>query len=284
MENQQSQEQQKSGLNTKVIGILIAIIVVVILALWFTRGGEPEPQPAIEVPVAPTPVERELVPEPEPEPLPEPEPEPIPEPTPMPEPEPEPEPIDPLPAIDDAADTVLSELAAENVNTRPIIASNAFRKFVVLVDNVANGELVREAAVIEGPESRFLVQEIDGQLYIDERSYARYDEIVSWFYQLDNDVLVALYRRYLPLLEDAYSEFKEPGRNFNDRALDAIAVLLDTPEPRGLLAVDDSQVMYTYADPALESLSPAQKQMLRLGPDNRAMVKTKLRQLRQRLQ
>jgi hypothetical protein len=86
------------------------------------------------------------------------------------------------------------------------------------------------------------------------------------------------------LFEEAFGEFKEPGANFHDQVLDALAILLDTPEPRGLLAVDDSQVMYTYTDPALEGLLPAQKQMLRLGPDNRALVKTKLREIRRRLQ
>ncbi|MEF2975551.1 DUF3014 domain-containing protein, partial [Pseudomonas aeruginosa] len=61
-------------------------------------------------------------------------------------------------------------------------------------------------------------------------------------------------------------------------------ILLDTPEPRGLLALSDEEVMYTYADPELENLPAAQKQMLRIGPDNRALVKSKLREIRQRLQ
>ena len=283
MEEQNSEKTNAKGLNPRVIGIVIAVIIVAILALWFTRGGEPEPvpAPAVEIPERGVEVEPETLPEPEPEP----EPEPLPEPEPEPEVAPEPEVVEePLPELDAASNVLLAELSEKDINTRPVIAENMFRKLVVFVDNVSRGDVVREAAIVEGPQSRFLVQEIDGQLYIDERSYTRYNDIVSWFYQMDTDVLVSQYYRFQPLFEEAFGEFKEPGANFHDQVLDAIAILLDTPEPRGLLAVDDSQVMYTYTDPALEGLLPAQKQMLRLGPDNRALVKTKLREIRQRLQ
>lgn len=281
MEEQNSEKTNAKGLNPRVTGIVIAVIIVAILALWFTRGGEPEPtpEPAVEIPERGVEVEPETLPEPEPEP------EPVPEPEPEPEVAPEPEVVEePLPELDAASTVLLAELSEKDINTRPVIAENMFRKLVVFVDNVSRGDVVREAAVVEGPQSRFLVQEIDGQLYIDERSYTRYNDIVSWFYQMDTDVLVSQYYRFQPLFDEAFSEIKEPGANFHDQVLDAIAILLDTPEPRGLLAVDDSQVMYTYTDPALEGLLPAQKQMLRLGPDNRALVKTKLREIRQRLQ
>jgi hypothetical protein len=38
-------------------------------------------------------------------------------------------------------------------------------------------------------------------------------------------------------------------------------------------------VAYTYADPALESLSHAQRQLLRMGPRNIRIVQAKLREI-----
>ncbi len=36
---------------------------------------------------------------------------------------------------------------------------------------------------------------------------------------------------------------------------------------------------YEFVDPALESLSPAQKHLLRMGPDNARLVREKLREI-----
>ena len=41
--------------------------------------------------------------------------------------------------------------------------------------------------------------------------------------------------------------------------------------------------MYTFADPVLEALAPAQKLMLRMGPDNRLEVEGFLRRLKEAL-
>jgi len=49
---------------------------------------------------------------------------------------------------------------------------------------------------------------------------------------------------------------------------------------RGPVALVRPNVMYQYADPKIESLSSAQRLMVRLGPDNEAAVKAKLRELR----
>ncbi len=42
--------------------------------------------------------------------------------------------------------------------------------------------------------------------------------------------------------------------------------------------------MYTFADDSYESLPAAQKQLLRMGPDNIQRVKDKLREIRRALQ
>lgn len=284
---QTSETEVKPALSGKVVVGLVVILVVILAILWFTRGGEPEP-----VDTPPTPVEQPVIADPEPEPLPEPEPEvvvePEPEVVPIPEeeldPVPEVEPEPPLPNLDEASPVLIEEAAAAGLAVDVVDSENVVRKLVVLAESMANGEIVREAMVVRGPESRFVVQEIDHQLYIDERTYARFDDLALWFYNLDTDALVALFNRFEPLFVEAHDEIKQPGSRLRNRILDAIAILLDTPEPTGLLALKDDKVMYTFADPELEALPPAQKQLLRLGPDNRALVKTKLREIRQRLQ
>jgi len=40
------------------------------------------------------------------------------------------------------------------------------------------------------------------------------------------------------------------------------------------------KVLYEYADPSLQSMSAGQKIMVRMGPENEAKVKAKLREVR----
>jgi hypothetical protein len=42
-------------------------------------------------------------------------------------------------------------------------------------------------------------------------------------------------------------------------------------------------VMYLYADPQLEALSPGQKTLIRMGPANEALLKARLRDLKAQL-
>jgi hypothetical protein len=56
--------------------------------------------------------------------------------------------------------------------------------------------------------------------------------------------------------------------------------LLQTPDLRGPIELKQGKVFYEYADPALESRSAGQKLLMRMGPDNAAAIKKKLRELK----
>ena len=65
-----------------------------------------------------------------------------------------------------------------------------------------------------------------------------------------------------------------------DRVLErAIGVLLQTPALDEKAALYRKGVTYAYSDPRLESLSRAQKQLLRLGPRNGQIVRGKLQEI-----
>ena len=206
--------------------------------------------------------------------------------TPEPQPEPEPvaeaksEPAPELPALDESTPTVLQTLDSSGVTIQPLKSSQLVRDTVVIVDNLRNGTLVRDRTIVQRPDGRFQVIEIDDELYIDERSYQRYDAIVDWFVSLDEQALLENYDLFKPLMQEAYGEIGYPDADFTDAVLEAIDVLLATPVPETLVQVKDDEVMYTYADPAYEGLPPAQKQLLRMGPDNIERVKQKLREIR----
>ena len=100
---------------------------------------------------------------------------------------------------------------------------------------------------------------------------------------MDSEALVAIYVHFYPLFQQAYEELGYPSAYFNDRVIDVIDLLLETPEIKGPIRLSQPHVLYTYADPDLEALSAGQKALLRSGQSNVVRVKAKLRELRSAL-
>ena len=93
------------------------------------------------------------------------------------------------------------------------------------------------------------------------------------------------YRTIHPRLNEAYQRLGRAESDVDVAVRQALDVLTATPIPQGpIRLVEGRGATWNYADPSLESLPPAQKQILRLGPDNAARVLDTLRQVREQLQ
>ena len=114
-------------------------------------------------------------------------------------------------------------------------------------------------------------------------NYSRYDALVGMLASADKDAIVQTYRRYYPLLQQAYVNLGYPDGYLNDRVVAVIDHLLATPQPQGPIRLVRPNVLYQFEDPELEALSSGSKLLLRMGPDNAARVKQALRELRDRL-
>jgi hypothetical protein len=82
-----------------------------------------------------------------------------------------------------------------------------------------------------------------------------------------------------PRLDEAYRELGYPDGRFDAAVERALARLLSTPSIEGDAEVTPSPVLYKYADDRVERLTPAQKQLLRMGPRNAKLVQDKLREV-----
>ena len=181
-----------------------------------------------------------------------------------------------LPELAASTKDVLQQLKLAEQDTSVLTSSELIRDAVVFIDNLRNGLVVRDKAGVEGPRNAFRVLEQNGKLYIDPRSYDRYNTLVDWFVSLDTEVLVAMMERYRPLIAAALAEIGYLDTSPEQVLIEAIALLNGTPAVGTVVELTDDTVMYRFTDPALEALPAAQKQMLRLGPDNIRRVKLKL--------
>ena len=268
--------------------IIIGVIVIVILAvLFWPSEDEPEDnmvnEPEVTQPDNTMPDEPEII-EPEQAPStveldPEAEVEPMPD---MPETEPE-----PLDTSDPAIKSSLQEISDANSTqvNRLLVNEALLQRFVVSVTNLANEEMAPNHQLLTPPDQPFRTYTQADKEWIDAASYKRYTPYVDMLESFNNEALLNLYAMYKGDIQAKYAEISEdPDEPFDQKLIEAIDELLDTPEVPVPVEVYTDSVAYKYADPRLENLSTPQKQLLRTGPDNMRRIKAKLREIQDMLQ
>jgi hypothetical protein len=170
------------------------------------------------------------------------------------------------------------------LSSHPVIAAwlatdGLLRSFTVAVDNIADGVTPAPRLRMVRPADRFRVIDREDEVLIDPRSYARYAPLTAAVDSLDAAAVARLYSTLKPRIEEAYAELGR-GRSFDVALEQAIVMMLRTPAISGSIRlVPTGAVSYGFADPRLERLTPAQKQLARMGPQNMSVVQSKLRQI-----
>jgi len=154
------------------------------------------------------------------------------------------------------------------------------RRWVATIDNLPREQVARNVRAMRPPDGPLATRGEDEALVIAPDNSVRYARYMALLASIDVGQAAGLYRRFYPLLQEAYEELGYPGQYFNDRVVAVIDHLLATPDAAEPIRLVHPSVMYRFADPKLESLSAGQKALLRIGPENAAQVKSKLRALR----
>jgi len=238
-----------------VVAIVVAVLIGVGVYMAF-RGGEPEPEPAPPPTTLPAPVE-------------------------APPPDPEPVPIV-LPPLAESDPMLLSMI--EGLSAHPRLADVAdidgiVQTFVLAVVAIANGESPRPALEYLEPEDEFAIAERDGRVVIDPASFERYTWITGVFSSLDATGAAEVFGQLEPLFDEAYHRLGYPSGRFRDALDAAMNRIAATPVPEGYVEVRRGNVLWEFRDPALERLSPPQKDLLRMGPANARLVQSKIREI-----
>jgi hypothetical protein len=191
-----------------------------------------------------------------------------------------------LPTLDNS-DAMMRE-ALSGLVGRPafeamVYPSHLVRRIVATVDNLPRETAPRRVMPLEPVPGRFATNGAGEEVAIGAANSARYAPYVRVFESLDTRALVQRYVDSYPLFQRAYAELGYPNRSFNRRLVEAIDDLLAAPELAGPVKLVQPKVYYEFADPALESRSAGQKVMMRMGAENAAKVKAKLREIRREL-
>ena len=185
-----------------------------------------------------------------------------------------------LDASDGALRAALAGIVGADALKRFLVPEDLIRRIVVTVDNLPRRKLPYDRLPVTTPACGFVASGEGAHATLDPRNYARYTPMVDALRAIDMRSLARVYFRFYPLFQDAYQDLGYPNGYFNDRLVTVIDQLLATPQPAGPVDLVQPHVQYHFADPALEALSAGQKILIRMGPDNAAVVKSKLAELR----
>lgn len=274
--------QSRQSSSGTLIAIVVLVAIVAAAAFYYLRDDAPAPSQTVTSPVAVAPQAAatssaatsaapivEYTP-----------PEPVAE-------------VEPLPGLNESDSSVLAalqQLRGEGL-LQLLVPQEVIRKFVLAVNNIAEGKVINEYRPVVSPPPPFIAETfsvvVEGtaanQERVSPKNFQRYEPYVTTLALIDSDAAVAVYRRFYPLLQEAFNELGLKKPNFHSVLIAAIDNILAAPDAQGDLLLVRPKVFYQYADPALEQLPQTHKLMLRMGPENARSVKASLRQLRARL-
>jgi hypothetical protein len=190
------------------------------------------------------------------------------------------------PALPDLADSdaplrdALGQVSGSGAVKDYLQPENVIRHLVVTIDNLPRQKVAVEKRPTTPVAGSFIADGDELHATLDSQNFERYKPFVAVIRNLDMQKLAGVYVHFYPLFQQSYQNLGYPNGYFNDRLVQVIDVLLATPQLTAPVELVRPNVMYTYVDPKLEARPAGQKLLIRMGPDNAAVIKSKLTELR----
>ena len=189
----------------------------------------------------------------------------------------------PLPPLDQSDSVVRDSLAGllgEPAVAKLLVPHQIVRDVVVTVDNLPRKKVAAELRPLQPTPGDTATDTQGAATILSDQNYARYAAVMQVVNSVDPKALAKVYFRLYPLFQQAYENLGYPGKYFNDRLVQVIDSLLATPDAQGPIYLVRPKVFYQFADPKLEALPAGQKLLIRMGPRNAGVIKSKLQQFR----
>lgn len=190
------------------------------------------------------------------------------------------EPIEnPLPMLEESDDPVrdaLGEIPMGTIGQQYLIPSNIIERSASLIYLTSKGDVPYKLLPVARPAKPFSISDDGTQVVADASGFARYDALAQWLESLDLDSILLSLQPFLPLFREAWSYYGEPPEDFDFAVVIALDLIASTPSVDTTEArLIKKEAVWVYEDPSIEGLAPIQKQVLRMGPENAAVVKAK---------
>jgi hypothetical protein len=154
------------------------------------------------------------------------------------------------------------------------LAMLSLRHLVAAAQMVSEGESPRSALPFLSIPGQFVA---DDDRVISPKSYQRYDVIARVAGSVDAAAAGDAYKKFKPFLDSAFTEIGRPGKSLDEVLSNAVQRVVNVKFPEGEVELVPKGAVYAFKDPALEGMSKAEKQILRMGAKNGSVLQNQLR-------
>jgi hypothetical protein len=184
----------------------------------------------------------------------------------------------PIPLLNES-DTEVTRALAEIAGAEPLakylVKNQVISRLVATIDSLTGRQVSAQINPIKPVDKNFRVETEGESFVMGEKNFARYDGYIGFMQTVPAGALVKVYQHYYPLFQQAWEEIGGKGP-FNERLVEIIDHLLQTPDVPGRVYLTRPEAVYLFEDPELEALTAGQKILVRMGAVNAALVKQKL--------
>jgi hypothetical protein len=193
--------------------------------------------------------------------------------------------LPPLDQMDPYLRTLLGALSARPELVAWLATDDLIYQMAWTVDRISRGASPVSELRVLAPKDELTTERAGRRRRLTEASYRRYDGLAETIATADAAAVAQAYRTIQPRLNEAYHSLGQTEASVDVAVQQALDVLISTPIPEGPIEVVEGKgAIWLFADPALEALHPAQKHIVRMGPQNAFRVVQALVEVRRRLQ
>lgn len=191
-------------------------------------------------------------------------------------------PTKPLPELiesDPEVTGALADIVGAGSLAEYLLMDQLISRAVASIDSLTSRQVPAHINPVRPASDKFIAKSEGENLVMSAQNFSRYDGYVAILQSVDSDQLTAFYQHYSPLFQQAWEENGGQGL-FDQRLLEVIDELLETPDVAGPVYLTKPEAVYLFADPVLEDMTAGQKILVRMGSVNAGVVKEKLIQIR----
>ena len=192
--------------------------------------------------------------------------------------------LPPLGQMDTFVRALLGSLSSHPDLARWLATDDLVRQMANGIDRIARGQTPGRDLPAFRPNGEFKIVRRGKTATIDPVSFRRYDGLTRLVQSLDPRAVAEVYRTIYPRLDEAYRALGRNEGHIDAAVTAALQLLIDAPIPDEPTAVVPGRgATFAYADAKFEQLTAAQKQLLRMGPENARRIQLRLREVRDAL-